>query len=79
MYGEMTLIFDKKEKRFTDHFHGRNRSFNEDRSTYFSAVGFLYQAKESVEITLYENIYAENKLNFSTVPDCIEVIRIKPE
>jgi hypothetical protein len=80
MYGEMTLTFDKEQNKFTDHYHGRNRSFSEDKSTYFSAVGFLYQTKESIGITLYENTYAgENSLNYSGVPDCIEVIRIELE
>lgn len=78
MYGEMTLSFDKNEHKVTDYFHGRNRSFSEDKSTYFSAVGFLYQTKKSAGITLYENIYAiKNKLIFSRVPACIEVIRIE--
>ncbi|MFZ3122802.1 MAG: hypothetical protein WA104_05500 [Thermodesulfovibrionales bacterium] len=81
MYGEMTLTFDKNENKFTDYFHGRNRSFSKDKSTYFSAVGFLYQTRESVGITLYENAHAnaENKLNFAIVPDCIEVVRIELE
>jgi hypothetical protein len=79
MYGEMTLKFDKTENKFTDYFHGRNRSFSAGKSTYFSAVGFLYRTRERAGIRLYENVFAKNKLNFSKVPDCIEVTRIELE
>jgi len=79
MYGEMTLILDTEKNQITDHYHGRNHSFNDDKSTYFSAVGFLYQTKENVGLTLYENIYAKNKLDFSKLPPCIEAVRIEIE
>lgn len=79
MYGEITLTFDKKENRFTDSYYGRNHSFSDEKSTYFSAVGFLYRTKESVGIRLYENVFAKNKLDFSKIPDCIEVIKIALE
>ncbi len=79
MYGEMTLIFDKNKKQVTDHYYGRNHSFNDEKSIYFSAVGFLYQKKEGTGLKLYENIYAKNKLNFSQLPVCIEAIRIDIE
>jgi hypothetical protein len=79
MYGEMTLLFDKKENKFTDHYHGRNRSFSSDKSTYFTAVGFLYRTKNGVGLRLYENLFAKNKLDFSKIPSCIEVTRFRLE
>lgn len=79
MYGEMTLTFDKNKNQFTDYYHGRNHSFNAEKSTYFSAVGFLYQTKEGAGLMLYENIYAKNKLNYSKLPGCIKVVRIEIE
>jgi hypothetical protein len=79
MYGDMTLVFNKKENKFTDSFYGRNRSFSEDKRTYFSAVGFLSKTSQRIRVLIYENAFAKNRLDFSKIPSCIEVIRIKLE
>jgi hypothetical protein len=79
MYGEMTLLFDKRKNKFTDYYHGRNRSFSADKSTYFTAVGFLFRTKNGFGIHLYENVFAKHKLDFSRVPSCIEVTRFRLE
>lgn len=79
MYGEMTLVLDKKNNKLIDSFYGRNRSFSNDKSTYFSAVGFLSKNREGVRVQIYENAFAENRLDFSKIPSCIEVIRIELE
>jgi RNA-binding protein YlmH len=79
MYGEMTLLLNKKENKFTDSFYGRNRSFSEDKSVYFSAVGFLSNNMERVRVQIYENVFAKNPLDFSKIPNCIEVTRVELE
>lgn len=79
MYGEMTLVFNKAENRFTDHFYGRNRSFGEDKSVYFSAVGFLSNIGGTVKVQIYENTFAQNPLDFSKIPSCIDVTRVQLE
>jgi hypothetical protein len=76
MYGEMTLVFNKAENRFTDSFYGRNRSFNEDRSVYFSALGFLSNIGGKIRVEIYENVFAQNPLDFSKIPSCINVTRV---
>lgn len=79
MYGEMTLVLNKTENKFTDSFYGRNRSFSEDKSVYFSAVGFLSNNTKRIRIQIYENAFAKNPLDFSKIPDCIEVTRVELE
>ena len=79
MYGEMTLVFNKAENKFTDSFYGRNRSFSEDKSVYFSAVGFLSNIGGTVKVQIYENAFAKNPLDFSKIPICIEVTRVELE
>lgn len=76
MYGEMTVVLNKKENRITDSYYGRNRSFREDKNTSFSAVGCLYQSKEGPTVRIYENVFAKSQINFSSLPDCIEVTRV---
>ncbi|MBN1757775.1 MAG: hypothetical protein JW863_05630 [Chitinispirillaceae bacterium] len=77
MYGDLTYVIDKNRHEFIDQYHGRNQSFAENKSAYFSAVGFLYQTINSSGIRLYENAFTNNKLNFNCIPKCIEVVRIK--
>jgi hypothetical protein len=76
MYGEMTLDFNKAENRVTDSFYGRNRSFSEDRSVYFSALGFLSNIGGTISVQIYENVFAQNPLDFSKIPSCIKVTRV---
>ncbi len=77
MYGEPTVVLNLKEHSITDSYHGRNQSLRLDKNTSFSAVGFLYQTNEGPAVRIYENAFAENKLNYSSLPDCIEYVRIK--
>ncbi len=77
MYGELTGVFNLKKNTITDSYHGRNQSLRQDKNTSFSAVGFLYQTNEGPAVLIYENAFAENKLNYSSLPDCIEYVRIK--
>lgn len=77
MYGELTVVLDPKEHSITDSYHGQNQSLRHDKNTSFSAVGFLSQTNEYSAVRIYENAFAENKLNYSSLPDCIEYVRIK--
>lgn len=77
MYGETTVVLNTREHQITDSYHGRNRSFREDKNTSFSAVGGIYQTKDGPTVRVFENVYAEKCLNFSSFPDCIEVTRIE--
>lgn len=76
MYGERTLEFDTCTNTITDSFQGRNRSFRDNKNTSFSAVGYLKKTQRGPEIQIYENIFAENQLDFSKIPNCIEATRI---
>ena len=78
MYGELTIVLNPKDHSITDSYHGRNQSLRQDKNTSFSAIGFLYQTNKSPNVRIYENAFAENKLNYSALPKCIEVVRIKP-
>lgn len=76
MYGETTVVFNPNDHSITDSFHGRNQSLREKKNTSFSAVGFLYQTTKGPIVRIYENVFAENKLNYSSLPKCIEAIRV---
>ncbi len=77
MYGELTGVFNLKKNTITDSYHGRNQSLRQDKNTSFSAVGFLSQTNEGSAVRIYENVFAECGLNYSSLPDCIEYVRIK--
>ena len=77
MYGEITLVLNPKDNRVTDSYHGRNQSFREDKNTSFSAVGGIYQTKKAPTVVIYENVFAEHRLNFSSLPDCIKATQIE--
>lgn len=79
MYGERTLIFDTTENAITDSFQGRNSSLRHDKNESFSAIGHLKETQKGTTVKVFENIYAENPLNFSKIPDCIEATRIVVE
>jgi hypothetical protein len=79
MYGQRTVVFDKEKNTITDSFQGGNQSLEGDKNTSFSAVGRLYIAKDRAGVHVYENVFAKNPLNFSEIPNCIEVTRIKIE
>jgi hypothetical protein len=76
MYGELTVVLNPKEHSITNSYHGRNQSLRQDKNTSFSAVGFLYQTNEGPTVRIYENTFAENKLNYLSLPKCIEAIQI---
>ena len=76
MDGELTIVLNLKEHSITDSYHGQNQSLRQGKNTSFSAVGFLYRTNKGSAIRIYENVFAENKLNYSSLPKCIETIQI---
>ena len=80
MYGEPTVALDRDTNRITDSYHGRNRSLATGKNTSFSAIGGLYRTATGPVVRIYENVFCEkNKLDFSLLPDSIEVTRIEIE
>ena len=77
MYGELTVVFNLKKNTITESYHGQNQSLRERKNNSFSAIGSIYQTKEGPTVVLYENVFAECGLNYSSLPDCIEHVRIE--
>lgn len=75
MYGEMTVVL--KNNVITDSYHGRNAFLRQGHNTSFSAVGHLRKSPTGSAVRLYENVFAHNPLDFSSVPACFEVMRIE--
>jgi hypothetical protein len=75
MYGEMTVVL--KDNVITDSYHGRNAFLRQGHNTSFSAIGYLRKSAAGPAVRLYENVFARNPLDFSSVPACIEVVRIE--
>ena len=79
MYGEITIELSPKDHSITDSYHGRNQSLRENKNNSFCAIGWLQQTNEGPAVRLYENVFAEYKLNYATLPKCIEAIRFEFE
>ncbi|MCH8312475.1 MAG: hypothetical protein IID17_05770 [Nitrospinae bacterium] len=75
MYGERTVVL--RDRQVSDSYHGRNASFHIDKNTSFSAVGLLRQSQERATVRLYENVFAKIPLNFASLPNCMEVVRVE--
>ena len=75
MYGEMTVVL--KGSEITDSFHGRNSLLRNNQNTSFSAVAHLRRASTGPTVCIYENVYARCRLNYASLPPCIEVVRIE--
>lgn len=80
MYGEPTVALSVESGRILDSFHGRNKSFREDKNHSFSAVGYLRgEPTGTIAVHLYENIYARVPLPYASFPPCITFNRIELE
>jgi len=75
MYGEMTVTL--KGREIDDSFYGRNSMLRNQHNTSFSAVGHLRDSPLGPAVRLYENVFARNRLDFASLPRCIEVVRIE--
>jgi hypothetical protein len=74
MYGEWTLRIGRKNGIAVDSFHGRDRSFGEDKNTSFSAVGRLAPRRGEMKVTLFENAFAKLPLPYNELPSCFEIV-----
>ena len=79
MYGEITIELSSKDHGIIDSYHGRNQSLRENKNTSFSAIGWLHQTNEGPAVRIYENVFAEYKLNYASPPKCVEAIRVELE
>lgn len=80
MYGEPTVALSVESGQILDSFHGRNKSFREDKNHSFSAVGQLRtEPTGTIAVHLYENIYARVPLPYAAFPPCITFNRIELE
>jgi len=77
MYGEMTISLLPKTHTIIDSFHGKNQSLRHDKNTSFSGVGHLYTTCEAPAVLIYENLYSKNKLDYQSLPSCIDVKRVE--
>jgi hypothetical protein len=79
MYGEMELKIGLESRAVTGPLIGKNRTLRSDANTAFSAVGRLEKTAEGAKVHLFENMYAQNKMDFDALPKCITWNRVAYE
>ena len=79
MYGEFTVAISQSNRKIVDSFQGKNRSFQVQKNTSFSAVGGIYTARADVAVVIYQNVFAKNAIDFSSLPACIDARRVEIE
>lgn len=77
MYGEYTVKIDRLTGRKGEAFYGRNHALAADKNTQFSALGRLSDRRGDIEITLFENTFAERPILYDQLPSCWNVIRVQ--
>jgi hypothetical protein len=77
MYGELTMLIDKRTRETSEFFHGRKNEMQESKNTSFSAVGHLSDRGGTATVTLWENAYAKVKIPFEQLPPCFAVRRVE--
>lgn len=75
MYGEHTVLMGVDTRKITASFYGENKSFQRDKNTSFSALGRLMEHRQSVSVTLFENMFAKVKIDYDALPQCFDVVR----
>ena len=79
MYGELTVTLSKQSRQVVHSFYGRNASFRDGKNESFSAVGQLRSEGSwatSVQVHIYENVYAKVPLRYESLPACITFNRV---
>jgi len=76
MYGEMTVELTQSSPGISRTYYGQNKKMRKDSNTSFITVGHLYSTKSTINVKIIENVYADNELEYSTLPACVEAIRI---
>ncbi len=77
MYGEPTIRLI--EGKVAGSFHGKRSELQSAKNTSFGAVGHLRRTNGGAEVTLYENLYARNRVPFDVLPKCFTVVRAEIE
>jgi hypothetical protein len=78
MYGELTVPINRRTGTIEGEiFHGRNARLRGDTNTSFSAVGRLSAHTGSIEVTLFENVYAQVRIPFDKLPSCFQIRRVQ--
>jgi hypothetical protein len=79
MYGELTISVNLTTNQTSDSFFGRNKSFTDSKNTSFSAIGCIRSTNDQPTVVIYENAFAKNPLDYSSLPGCIKVKRVQIE
>jgi hypothetical protein len=77
MYGELTILLDKKTRQSSEMFNGKNQSLQEGKNTSFSAVGRLCDRGGKTTVTLFENVFSKLTVPYEQLPACFEVRRVE--
>jgi hypothetical protein len=65
MYGELTVLLNKKTREASEMFNGKNQLLQENKNTSFSAVGRLCDRGGEMTVTLFENVF--QRYSFPTI------------
>jgi hypothetical protein len=77
MYGELTILLDKKTRQSSETFNGKNQSLQEGKNTSFSSVGRLCDRGGKTTVTLFENVFSKLTVPYEQLPACFEVRRVE--
>jgi hypothetical protein len=77
MYGEYTVLLDKRSSQVMDAYNGRNQSLAEAKNRSFSAIGRLWPVRGNMSVMLFDNVFSKVKIPYEKLPPCFEVTRIE--
>jgi hypothetical protein len=75
MYGEHTLEIDDTSRIRTSYF-GKRNSLSGEKNTSFSALGRSSDRNAEIEITLFENAFAEWSIPYERLSPCWNIVRV---
>ncbi len=76
MYGELTVLLNKKTREASEMFNGKNQSLQKNKNTSFSAVGRLCDPGGEMTVTVFENVFSAVQLPYDLLPPCFEAKRV---
>lgn len=79
MFGKYSVQINRETHECSQPFYGEDKSFRINKNINFSAVGRISDRNDVIEIHLWENPYAKNKLDFDDFPKCIKFTRVSIE
>ena len=77
MYGEYTILLDKRARAASDWYNGRKQLLQENKNTSFSAVGHLCDRGGKATVTLFKNVFARVKIPYDQLPPCFDVPNVE--